>query len=100
MILEMLLLTLAAGAGFAAGAVFYGGLSWTVRRLATSQVPALLAGGSFLVRTGAVLGTLALVGHGDYRRMLAAAGGFVAARLVLVPRLRDRVASAGEGGAT
>ena len=57
-------------AGASLGAMFYGGLWWTVRRVATSTRPAAGVLISTLFRTGMVLGGFYLVGDGDWRRLL------------------------------
>ena len=74
---------LAALAGFAAGASFYGGLHWTLRRLPSSPHPALLTLSSFVTRTAIVAAALLAVGYGNWQRMLAATGGLIAARIAL-----------------
>jgi F1F0 ATPase subunit 2 len=76
-----------AGAGL--GAFFFGGLWWTVRRLADARRPALLVLGSFVLRTGVALGGFYLVATaGRWERILAYLLGFVTARLV-VTRLTE-----------
>lgn len=70
-------------AGVALGLFFFGGLWWTVRKGSTANNPALWFMGSFLLRTGVALGGFYGVGAEDWRRLLAALGGFVLARLVL-----------------
>ncbi len=49
-------LVLAAAVGAALGAWFFGGLLWTVRRVATAQHPVLLLLASFVVRIAVVAG--------------------------------------------
>ena len=53
---DTLILALAGLAGGALGAIFFGGLWWTVRRGTTSTQPALWFFGSLLLRTGVALG--------------------------------------------
>ena len=75
----------AAGMGGAAlGALFFGGLWWTVRRGVLSSSPALWFLGSLLLRVSVVLGGFYFVGHGDWRRLVACLAGFVLARLVVM----------------
>jgi len=70
-------------AGVLLGAVFFGGLWWTVRRaLPSSQAP-LWFFGSLLIRTAIVLGGFYLVSHGDWRRMVGCVAGFLLARTVV-----------------
>ncbi|HAT29532.1 MAG TPA: ATP synthase subunit I [Janthinobacterium sp.] len=73
---------LAGLAGAALGALFFGGLWWTVRRGLASSQPALWLFGSLLLRMGATLAGFYAVGGGDWRRLLACLLGFVAARLL------------------
>lgn len=80
---ETLTLTLAGLAGSALGAVFFGGLWWTVRRGLTSAHPAPWFLGSLLVRTTVAAGGFFLVGGGQWPRLLACLVGFVAARTVV-----------------
>lgn len=75
-------LVLATLAGMSLGAVFFGGLWWTVRRGLASRRPALWFIGSMLLRTGIVVLGFYLVSGGAWRRLLAALFGFVLARLI------------------
>ncbi|MDQ6881840.1 MAG: ATP synthase subunit I [Pseudomonadota bacterium] len=70
-------------AGAAIGAVFYGGLWWTVRHAATFRRPGLALLGSFVARTGVAAGGFYLVGAGDWIRLLLCLLGFVSARLAV-----------------
>ncbi|MEO8757217.1 MAG: ATP synthase subunit I [Devosia sp.] len=70
--------------GVALGAVFFGGLWWTVRRALTSQQPALLVLGSMLGRTGLVVVGFYFVSGGQWQRMLFCLAGFIIARFILV----------------
>lgn len=76
-------LVLALITGVVLGAIFFGGLWWTVRKGVSSRQPALWFFGSLLVRTGAVLGGLYLVANGDWQRLLPCLVGFVMAQLVV-----------------
>jgi F1F0 ATPase subunit 2 len=80
----------AALAGGALAALHLGGLWATVQRLPTSQHRVLLTVGSLLVRLTVVAAGFVLVmgGDRDVTRLLAALGGFVAVRTVLVWRVR------------
>lgn len=75
-------------AGFVAGVLFFGGLRWTVTKLTAVRRPALLAAGSFIARTGVVVAILLASTDGRLLRVLAALGGFLIARTVLVGRVR------------
>ena len=80
---EFLSLAVPATAGLMLGAIFFGGLWWTVFRAVTSKQPALWFLGSNLLRTGVVLGGFYLVGGGRWERLLLCLLGFVLARLVV-----------------
>lgn len=83
-------------AGSALGAVFYGGLWWTVRRLSGRAVGPWLVG-SFLLRTLIVLLGFFAVARGPGYGVAACFAGFLAAR-VAVTRF-TRCAHAAPGGA-
>lgn len=90
---ETLTLALAWLAGVGLGAVFFGGLWWTVRRGAASPRPALWFFGSALARTGIALAGFYLAGGGHWERLLACLLGFVMARLVVTWLTRSPRAS-------
>jgi F1F0 ATPase subunit 2 len=79
----LLLDVLAMLCGTVLGAIFYGGLWWTVRQLATSRRPALAVFVSMLLRMGVALGGLYLVGRGDWVRLLSCLLGFLLARVAV-----------------
>jgi F1F0 ATPase subunit 2 len=80
---DTLTLAWALGTGMVLGAVFFGGLWWTVREGVACRRPALLFLGSFLLRTGVALAGLYFVAGGHWRRLLAGLLGFVIARLIV-----------------
>ncbi len=73
--------------GAALGAFYFYGLWWTVRRLNTGHA-AILLPVSFLVRVAVVIGGFYLVMDGRWQSLLAALTGFIAARVIIVSRLR------------
>lgn len=79
----LLLDALAMLSGIVLGTLFYGGLWWTVRRLATSRRPALAVFASMLLRMGVALGGLYLVGRNDWVRLLSCLLGLVLARVAV-----------------
>ena len=83
-------------AGIALGAVFFGGLWWTVHRAMTSDRVALWLFGSLLVRTAIVLAGFYLACGDDWQRWLAAVLGFGLAR-VAVTRLSRPDTETAEG---
>lgn len=88
MIIKILELGVALLAGGGLGAFYFAGLWWTVQKLPTAQSPALLSFGSFLLRTAVVLAGFYLVMGGHWERLVACLLGFLAARVVLVKRLK------------
>ena len=80
---EKLGLALACMAGAALGAIFFGGLWWTVRKGLASSRPVLWVFASFLLRTGIALAGFYFVSGGDWQRLLACLAGFVMARMVV-----------------
>ncbi len=86
---EVLLLTLALSAGLLLGAIFFGGLWWTVRKAVSSEQPAFWFLGSLLLRMSIALAGFCLVSGGQWERLLACLVAFVIARLV-VTRLTRR----------
>ena len=79
---DLLGLTASTFAGVALGALFFGGLWWTVQRGLTSRWPASLFLGSVLARMGVTLGGFWLVSAGQWPRLVACVLGFTAARLL------------------
>lgn len=76
-------LGLAWAAGLVLGALFFGGLWWTVRKGLTARHPALWFLGSMILRTGIVLTGFYVVAAHDIWRLLACLAGFVIARLIV-----------------
>ena len=81
--IETLILLPAWLAGLLLGAIFFGGLWWTIRRGLSSEHPALWFLGSLLVRTGITVTGFLLVAGGHWERLLACLLGFVMARHVV-----------------
>lgn len=80
---EAFSIALAVAAGGILGAVFYGGLWWTVRRGLLSRRPAVWFLPSLLARTAVALLGFYVVFGGDWRRLVACLSGFVLARIVV-----------------
>ena len=70
-------------AGVVLGAMFFGGLWWTVRKFVASPHPAAWLLGSSLLRTGVALTGFYVVGAGRWQNLLACLAGFIAARLLM-----------------
>ncbi len=75
--------------GILIGAMFFGGLWWTIQKGSVSSRPALWFVGSFLLRTGLAVTGLYLVAGGHADRLVACLLGFLGAR-VIVTRLLGR----------
>ncbi|NQV25568.1 MAG: ATP synthase subunit I [Rhodopirellula sp.] len=71
-------------AGVLLGAVFFGGLWWTVRKGLSSKHPALWFLGSLLLRTGMTATGFVVVASGHWERLLVCLLGFIMARLIVV----------------
>jgi F1F0 ATPase subunit 2 len=80
---EALALLAAGLAGALIGAIFFGGLWWTVRRGLSSKQPALWFLGSLVLRTGITLAGFYFVSNQRLVRLLLCVFGFVMARLVV-----------------
>lgn len=83
---DTLALGLAWLAGATLGALFFGGLWWTVRKSLFSAKPALWMFGSLLLRMGVTMTGFYLVAGGDWQRLFSCLVGFLMARQ-LVTRL-------------
>jgi F1F0 ATPase subunit 2 len=81
---EMMILLLAGTAGIVLGAIFFGGLWWTVRKGVTAKHPALWFLGSMIARMSIVLIGFYFVGAGSWQRLLACLVGFIGARLIVM----------------
>ena len=97
---EPLVLVLAGMAGLVLGAIFFGGLWWTVRKGVSSKRPALWFSGSLLLRMSVALAGFYLVSGRHWERLLVCLLGFVMARLVVTwlarPARESRTRSAQE----
>jgi F1F0 ATPase subunit 2 len=81
---EALTLILAWIAGLVLGAIFFGGLWWTVRKGVSSPHPALWFLGSMMLRMGIVLAGFYFVGQNHWQRLVACLLGFVIARFLVM----------------
>ena len=85
---ETLTLVLAWVAGGALGAMFFGGLWWTVQKTLSSTRPAFWFFGSLLLRMTFALAGFYFVAGGHWQRLLACLAGFVVARLIVTRLIR------------
>jgi F1F0 ATPase subunit 2 len=86
---ETSILALALLAGIMLGAIFYGGLWWTIRRSVSSGSSSHWLIGSFVLRAIIAVGGFYIVSQGDWRSLPACLLGFLAAR-ICVTRLIKR----------
>ena len=80
---ETLILIFAWMAGAILGAIFFGGLWWTIRKGLASMRPANWFFVSLLLRTGIALAGFYFVADGQWKRLLACLFGFLVARLAV-----------------
>ena len=76
-------LVLALLTGVLLGAMFFGGLWWTVRKGVSSHRPALWFLGSLLLRMSIAMAGFYCIGRGHWERLLVCLLGFVIARLIV-----------------
>jgi len=67
-------------AGMLLGAVFFGGLWWTVQKGVSSTQPALWFFGSLLLRTTITLAGFSVISNGHWEKLLVCLLGFTIAR--------------------
>ena len=81
--IDLLSLVFALIAGIMLGAIFFGGLWWTVRKGVSAKHPAFWFLGSMLLRTCiVVLGFYFILGD-SWQRLLAGLLGFIVARIIV-----------------
>ncbi len=90
-------IALSFAAGLAAGAVYFAGLWLTVRLFTTKRLapPWLLL--SLIVRLAVLVGAFFWIMEAGWERLLAAFGGFIAARLIATWSMRVRGGSRANG---
>ena len=99
---ETLRLAPALVSGVLLGAMFYGGLWWTVQKGVLSKQPALWFLGSLLLRMSIVLAGFYFVAGGHWERLLACLIGFIIARFIVMrftgPPVERPISPAKEAG--
>ena len=88
---ETVTLVLAWVAGLLLGAIFFGGLWWTVRKCVAAKNAALWFLGSMLIRMGIVLAGFYFVGRGDWQRLVICLLGFIIARFIVMRLTRTLI---------
>ena len=81
---ETLSLVLALVAGILLGAIFFGGLWWTVQKVVLSNRSTLWVFCSLLLRMSIVLAGFYFIAHGHWERLLMSLLGFVVARPIVM----------------
>lgn len=94
---EALIIFLAMLAGVLLGAIFFGGLWWTVEKGLSSRQPAVLFAGSMLLRTAVAVAGFYYFARGDWRQLVSCLIGFVLARLMVTWFTRVRAVSGALG---
>src|ERR1019366_4620987 len=80
---ETVRLMLALATGVLLGAIFFGGLWWTIQKGVSFKWSALWFFGSLLVRTSMVLGGFYFIARGHWQRLIVCLIGFVIARFIV-----------------
>jgi F1F0 ATPase subunit 2 len=80
-------------AGLLLGAMFFGGLWWTIRRALSSRWPASWFLSSLLLRASLTVIGFYWVSDGRWERLLACVAGFIIARLIVIRLTRPAEAS-------
>jgi F1F0 ATPase subunit 2 len=88
---ELLFLAAASAAGLLLGAIFFGGLWFTVRKGVSSRRPALWFFCSLSLRMSVALAGFYFVSGGRWERLLACLLGFLVARLVITRLTKSSV---------
>ena len=87
---DSLPLILPFAAGLTLGAIFFGGLWWTIRKGVSSPRPAMLFLSSAVLRMGIVVTGFYFVSNGQWQRIVACLVGFLIARLTVTWLTRDK----------
>ena len=99
---ESLMLAVTGAVGLVLGAIFFGGLWWTVRKSVSVKRPALLFMLSLVLRTAVTVAGFYMVGDGHWQRLLACLLGFAIARFLVTrftgPPAEHQAAPAKEAG--
>lgn len=81
---EILSLVLSLIAGFLLGAIFFGGLRWTVQKGLSSRRSAFWFFGSLLIRMSIAIAGFYFVSDGHWERLLICLFGFFVMRQIVV----------------
>jgi F1F0 ATPase subunit 2 len=86
---EILSLVMALLAGLLLGAIFFGGLWWTVQKGLSSRRPELWFLGSLLLRTSTAVSGFYFISGGHWERLLVCLLGFVIVRRIVMQLTRQ-----------
>jgi F1F0 ATPase subunit 2 len=78
-------------AGMLLGALFFGGLWWTVHKGLSARQPALWFGTSLLLRSAIVLAGFYFVAGPHWQRVLVCLFGFIIARMIVTRLTAKRI---------
>jgi F1F0 ATPase subunit 2 len=81
---EIVYMILAFIVGLLLGTIFFGGLWFTVRKLVTSKIPALLFLCSFILRISITLIGFYYISSGSWQQLLICVAGFITARYTVI----------------
>ena len=81
---EILFTILSFVAGLLLGAIFFGGLWFTVKKLVNAKMPAIWMLSSFVLRIGITLVAFYYISLGNWQRLLICVFGFIVARFAVV----------------
>ena len=70
--------------GLLLGVLFFGGLWFTVKKLNSSEMPALLVLSSFIFRISIVLTGFYFIGLSDWKKVIVCLIGFIVARFGII----------------
>lgn len=90
---EIVYMILAFTAGCALGALFFGGLWFTIIKMKTTKTPSLFFLASFVFRMGAVLLGFYFIAANNWQNMLICLFGFIVARFAIVHLTKTRPAT-------
>jgi F1F0 ATPase subunit 2 len=83
---ELLILAFSLACGVALGIIYFGGLWLTLQRLASTDRPAILALGSFLVRSGVCIFGFYLISGNGLEGLACGLAGFILVKVALIHR--------------
>jgi F1F0 ATPase subunit 2 len=88
---ESFILLMALAAGLLIGAIFFGGLKWTVRKSLASKYPGLWVFGSLMLRMSTTMTGFYFFGRTHWQSLLMCLLGFVIARHFVIRLTRPPV---------